>query len=80
MTKILRNPTEINFFTLQTESWKVIGAVRPSFAKKYGLNPDAQMLVWSGDNTCSVICLGPIQEGNVAVSLGTSYTYFGYIV
>jgi xylulokinase len=59
------------------EPWKVVGGVSPYFAKKYGLNPDAQALVWSGDNPCSVIGLGLIQEGNVAVSLGTSYTYFG---
>ena len=59
------------------EPWKIVGGVSPYFAKKYGLNPDAQALVWSGDNPCSVIGLGLIAEGNVAVSLGTSYTYFG---
>jgi len=59
------------------ESWKIIGKVSPYFVTKYGLNPDAQALVWSGDNPCSVIGLGLIEEGNVAVSLGTSYTYFG---
>ena len=61
------------------ESWKVIGGVSPYFVKKYGLNPDAQALVWSGDNPCSVIGLDLIAEGNVAVSLGTSYTFFGYM-
>ena len=59
------------------EPWKVIGRVSPYFAKKYGLNPAAQALVWSGDNPCSAIGLGLIHEGRIAVSLGTSYTFFG---
>jgi xylulokinase len=59
------------------ESSRVIGLVSPYFVKKYGVNPAAQALVWSGDNPCSLIGLGLIEEGNVAISLGTSYTYFG---
>ena len=59
------------------ESWKVIGTVSPYFVKKFGVNPDAQSLVWSGDNPCSVVGLGLIREGMVAISLGTSDTYFG---
>jgi len=59
------------------ESWKVVGAVSPYFVKKFGLNPEAQTLVWSGDNPCSVVGLGLIREGMVAISLGTSDTYFG---
>jgi len=59
------------------ESWKVIGAVSPYFVKKFGVNPKAQALVWSGDNPCSVIGLGLIKAGQVAVSLGTSDTFFG---
>jgi xylulokinase len=41
------------------------------------VNPNAQTLVWSGDNPCSVVGLGLIREGMVAISLGTSDTYFG---
>jgi xylulokinase len=59
------------------ESWKTIGTVSPYFSKKFGVNPDAQTLVWSGDNPCSVVGLGLIREGMVAISLGTSDTYFG---
>ena len=59
------------------ESWKVVGTVSPYFVKKFGLNPNAQTLVWSGDNPCSVVGLGLIREGMVAISLGTSDTYFG---
>lgn len=56
---------------------EIIGPVSPYFVKKFGLNPEAQILVWSGDNPCSVVGLGLIREGMVAISLGTSDTYFG---
>ena len=59
------------------ESWKVVGTVSPYFVKKYGVNPNAQTIAWSGDNPCSVIGLGLIKAGMVAISLGTSDTYFG---
>ncbi len=59
------------------DSWSVIGPVSPYFVKRYGLSPAAQALVWSGDNPCSVIGLGLIKPGRVAISLGTSDTYFG---
>ena len=61
------------------ESWHVIGKVSPYFPKKYGLNPDALAVVWSGDNPCSLIGLGLREEGALAISLGTSDTYFGYM-
>jgi xylulokinase len=51
----------------------VIGPV----SRRFGLNENALALVWSGDNPCSVIGLGLIREGRVAISLGTSDTYFG---
>ena len=57
--------------------WHVIGPVHPWFVKKYGLNPDARALVWTGDNPCSVVGLGLVHEGMVAISLGTSDTCFG---
>ena len=59
------------------DSSKIIGPVSAYFIKKYGLNPAALALVWSGDNPCSLVGLGLIQEGRVAISLGTSDTYFG---
>jgi xylulokinase len=58
-------------------SSKLIGKISPYFAKKFGVNPEAQIQVWSGDNPCSVIGLGLIREGMIAVSLGTSDTFFG---
>jgi xylulokinase len=59
------------------ESGAILGAPSPYFVKKFGLNPEAQVLVWSGDNPCSVVGLGLIREGAAAISLGTSDTYFG---
>jgi xylulokinase len=61
------------------ESWKVVGPVSAYLVRKYGLNKDALALVWSGDNPCSLVGLGLMEEGMIAISLGTSYTYFGYM-
>jgi len=58
-------------------SWTVTGPVCQYFSKKYGLNPDAKNVVWSGDNPNSVIGLGLVEPGDVAISLGTSDTFFG---
>jgi len=55
----------------------LVGVVSPYFVKKFGVNPQAQIQVWSGDNPCSVIGLGLIKAGQVAISLGTSDTFFG---
>lgn len=59
------------------EPWVVLGPVSSYFAQKYGLNPKALAMVWSGDNPCSVIGTGLVDPGMVAISLGTSDTYFG---
>ncbi|MGN6555384.1 MAG: xylulokinase [Verrucomicrobiota bacterium] len=59
------------------DSSRLVGPVSSYFVKKYGVNPAAQIQVWSGDNPCSVIGLGLVKEGKVAISLGTSDTYFG---
>ena len=54
-----------------------VGKVSPYFVKKYGLNPEASATVWTGDNPASVVGLGLIKPGQVAISLGTSDTFFG---
>jgi len=59
------------------DSWQVIGPVSSYFVKKYGLNPVARALVWSGDNPCSIVGLGIVREGMTGISLGTSDTFFG---
>jgi xylulokinase len=59
------------------DSGKVIGKVSPYFVQKFGLNPEAFATAWTGDNPASVIGLGLIKAGQVAISLGTSDTFFG---
>ena len=58
-------------------SGHVIGPVSSYFVQKFGLNPEAFTTVWTGDNPASVIGLGLIKPGQVAISLGTSDTFFG---
>ena len=55
----------------------VIGPVSAYFVTKYGLNPEALATVWTGDNPASVLGLGLVKPGQVAISLGTSDTFFG---
>ena|ERR1035437_1350184 len=55
----------------------VIGPVSAYFVQKFGLNAEALATVWTGDNPASVIGLGLIKPGQVAISLGTSDTFFG---
>jgi xylulokinase len=56
---------------------KVIGPVSAYFVEKFGLNPEALATVWTGDNPASIIGLGLVKPGQVAISLGTSDTFFG---
>jgi xylulokinase len=58
------------------ESWTTAGTLSPYWTKRYGL-PPARVVVWSGDNPCSLVGTGLVTEGIVAVSLGTSDTIFG---
>lgn len=55
----------------------LIGPVSPYFVQKYGLNPHALALVWTGDNPASVVGLGLTKPGHVTISLGTSDTFMG---
>ena len=59
------------------DAGRVIGPVSPYFVQKFGLNPEALATVWTGDNPASVVGLGLIKPGQVAISLGTSDTFFG---
>src|SRR5471030_415174 len=58
-------------------SGQVIGKTSNYFVEKFGLNPEALATTWTGDNPASVIGLGLIKPGQIAVSLGTSDTFFG---
>jgi xylulokinase len=57
-------------------AWTVAGRLSRYWQARYGL-PAVRVIVWSGDNPCSLIGTGLVREGRVAVSLGTSDTIFG---
>ncbi|MGH9362403.1 MAG: xylulokinase, partial [Thermoanaerobaculia bacterium] len=57
----------------------VIGPVAPYFAERHGLAREARAVAWSGDNPCSLIGVGLVRPGRIAVSLGTSDTLFGFL-
>jgi xylulokinase len=54
----------------------VVGTLSSYWQRRYGL-PPARVIAWSGDNPCSLIGVGLVREGRLAVSLGTSDTVFG---
>lgn len=58
----------------------VVGRVSNYLAKKYGFGPQTDVIVGSGDNPCSLVGLGLIDQPDIhAISLGTSDTVFGYL-
>jgi xylulokinase len=57
-------------------SWTIAGPLSPYWRTRHGLSA-AKVVVWSGDNPCSLIGVGLVREGHVAISLGTSDTIFG---
>jgi xylulokinase len=57
-------------------AWTIVGPLATYWRTRYGL-PPARMVVWSGDNPCSLIGVGLVREGRMAISLGTSDTVFG---
>jgi xylulokinase len=56
--------------------WTVVGPLATYWQQRYGF-PSAHVVVWTGDNPSSLIGVGIVEEGQVAVSLGTSDTVFG---
>jgi xylulokinase len=54
----------------------VVGTLSAYWQARYGL-PAARVIAWSGDNPCSLVGVGLVREGRLAVSLGTSDTVFG---
>jgi xylulokinase len=57
-------------------SWAVAGRLSRYWQQRHRL-PAAKVVVWSGDNPCSLIGVGLVREGRVGISLGTSDTVFG---
>jgi len=62
-----------------SEPYAIIGKISSYFVGKFGFNSNAKLIAWSGDNPNSLIGVGLIEKGKVAISLGTSDTYFGYL-
>lgn len=60
-------------------SWSVVGPLAPYWTRRHGLPPSAKVVAWSGDNPCSLIGVGLVREGAIAISLGTSDTVFGFM-
>ncbi|MBT8044296.1 MAG: carbohydrate kinase [Verrucomicrobiae bacterium] len=54
----------------------IAGKISSYFSEKYGLNPEADAVLWSGDNPCSLVGMGAASPGKMVISLGTSYTLF----
>ncbi|NRA38154.1 MAG: carbohydrate kinase, partial [Planctomycetes bacterium] len=55
------------------------GKIASYFVQRFGFSADCKIIPWSGDNPCSLIGLGLVEEGMTAISLGTSDTCFGYM-
>ena len=53
-----------------------VGSISPYWVERYGLGSGCRVLPFSGDNPCSLIGLGLVEPGRVALSLGTSDTLF----
>ena len=57
-------------------SGQPVGPISPYYVGRYGFAGDCLVLPFSGDNPCSLIGLGLVAPGQVALSLGTSDTLF----
>jgi len=60
------------------DSWNVAGELSPYWQRRYGFGP-ARVIAWTGDNPSSLIGLGLVEPGDLAISLGTSDTVFGAV-
>ena len=56
-----------------------IGVMHPYFVSRYGFSPRTRLIAWSGDNPNSLAGLRLQKPGDIAISLGTSYTVFGFL-
>jgi xylulokinase len=54
-----------------------VGPLSSYWQQRYGL-PAASVIAWSGDNPCSLVGTGIVDETRLAVSLGTSDTVFAF--
>jgi xylulokinase len=61
------------------ESWSIVGSLSNYWVERHGFSPGTRVVCWSGDNPCSLIGVGLVKSGQLAISLGTSDTLFGYL-
>lgn len=60
-------------------SHSVVGQMHKFYCDRYGFSQDCLVIAFSGDNPNSLAGLRLRQTGDIAVSLGTSYTMFGVL-
>jgi len=60
-------------------SHSAIGVIHPYFVSRYGFSPRTRLIAWSGDNPNSLAGLRLQEPGDIAISMGTSYTVFGFL-
>ena len=56
--------------------WSQVGTLAPYWQIRHGF-PPAPVIAWTGDNPSSLVGVGLVEEGHIAISLGTSDTVFG---
>uniref|UniRef100_A0A663M5A0 Xylulose kinase n=1 Tax=Athene cunicularia TaxID=194338 RepID=A0A663M5A0_ATHCN len=54
------------------------GPISPYYSQRYGFSPDCKIVAFTGDNPASLAGMR-LQEGDIAISLGTSDTLFLWI-
>ncbi|NXE46706.1 XYLB kinase, partial [Casuarius casuarius] len=59
-------------------SHSVLGPISSYYIKRYGFSPDCKIVAFTGDNPASLAGMR-LQEGDIAISLGTSDTLFLWI-
>jgi xylulokinase len=57
-------------------STAVVGTASAWLTRRYGVPAGCTIMPWSGDNPCSAVGLGLVEDGALAISLGTSDTLF----
>jgi xylulokinase len=58
------------------DPWTRVGTLAPYWQRRYGFSA-TPVIAWTGDNPSSLIGVGLVREGQIAISLGTSDTVFG---
>ncbi|XP_071590757.1 xylulose kinase isoform X3 [Heliangelus exortis] len=59
-------------------SHSILGPISPYYSQRYGFSPDCKIVAFTGDNPASLAGMR-LQEGDIAISLGTSDTLFLWI-